>query len=50
MPLNQIAAYYPLVRMAIHVPKVGYPRITAPFATSPFTVLLQRRDSFDLHA
>ena len=50
MPLNQIAAYYPLVRMAIHVPKVGYPCITAPFATSPSSVLLQSWDSFDLHA
>lgn len=50
MPPNQIAVYYPSVRKAIHVPGVGYPRITAPFATSPTTVLLQQWDSFDLHA
>src|SRR5690349_24041120 len=30
-----IAGYYPPVRMAIPVPEVGYPRITAPFATFP---------------
>lgn len=35
MPLNRIAGDYPLVRMAIPVPEVGYPRITAPFATFP---------------
>jgi hypothetical protein len=46
MPLGQIAVYYLLVRIAIHVPRVGYPCITAPFATFP--VLL--RFSFDLHA
>src|SRR5262249_55971769 len=50
MPLDQIARYYPLVRMAIPVPGVGYPCITAPFATSPSSVLLQSWDSFDLHA
>ena len=41
-----VAQYYPPVRMAIHVPGVDYPCITAPFATFP--VLL--RFSFDLHA
>ncbi len=35
MPSRQIAGYYPLVRMAIPVPEVGYPRFTAPFAISP---------------
>src|SRR5437764_11284465 len=50
MPPSQIAVYYPSVRKAIHVPGVGYPRITAPFGTSPTTVLLQQWDSFDLHA
>ena len=45
-----VARYYPSVRMAIPVPGVGYPRITAPFATSPSSVLLQSWDSFDLHA
>src|SRR3954453_11002020 len=35
MPLAYIARYYPLVRMAIPVPGVGYPCLTAPFATSP---------------
>jgi hypothetical protein len=35
MPLRYIARYYPSVRTAIPVPEVGYPRITAPFATSP---------------
>ena len=50
MPPRQIARYYPSVRKAIPVPGVGYPRLTAPFATSPTTVLLQRWDSFDLHA
>ena len=29
----QIARYYPSVRTAIPVPGVGYPRLTAPFAT-----------------
>ena len=48
MSLVQIAGYYPLVRMAIPVPEVGYPRLTAPFATSP--TQLPRWDSFDLHA
>ncbi len=48
MPLDQIARYYPSVRMAIPVPGVGYPRLTAPFATSP--TQLPRWDSFDLHA
>ena len=46
MPPRRIAVYYPLVRMAIHVPGVDYPCLTAPFATFP--VLL--RFSFDLHA
>ena len=35
MPPRQIARYYPPVRKAIPVPGVGYPRLTAPFATSP---------------
>ena len=48
MPPRQIARYYPLVREAIPVPKVGYPRLTAPFATSPLEQA--PRDSFDLHA
>ena len=48
MPPRQIARYYPLVREAIPVPKVGYPRLTAPFATSPRKQALW--DSFDLHA
>ncbi len=43
-----IARYYPPVREAIPVLGVGYPRITAPFATSP--TQLPRWDSFDLHA
>ena len=50
MPLRYLARYYPPVRVAIPVPGVGYPRITAPFATSPSSVLLQSWDSFDLHA
>ncbi len=33
--LRYLAGYYPPVRMAIPVPGVGYPRITAPFATFP---------------
>ncbi len=32
---HYIARYYPSVRTAIPVPGVGYPRLTAPFATSP---------------
>src|SRR5215212_8550795 len=47
---DYIARNYPPVRKAMPVPEVGYPRLTAPFATSPATVLLQRWDSFDLHA
>ena len=35
MSPRQIARYYPPVRVAIPVPGVGYPRLTAPFATSP---------------
>ena len=50
MSPSQIAAYYPSVRKAIHVPGVGYPCITAPFATSSGPVLLQGQHSFDLHA
>ena len=50
MRSRDIARYYPPVREAIPVPGVGYPRITAPFATSPSSVLLQSWDSFDLHA
>ena len=45
-----IARYYPPVRVAIPIPGVGYPRLTAPFATSPTQVLLPKWDSFDLHA
>src|SRR5205085_11983456 len=48
MRLRQIARYYPPVRVAIPVPGVGYPCITAPFATSPWEQA--PRDSFDLHA
>jgi hypothetical protein len=48
MSPDQIAVYYPSVRKAIHVPGVGYPCITAPFATSPNEQA--RWDSFDLHA
>ena len=48
MPPDQVARYYPSVRKAIPVPGVGYPRLTAPFATSPGE--LPPRDSFDLHA
>ena len=48
MPLLYIAWYYLLVRIAIPVPGVGYPCLTAPFATSP--IQLPRWDSFDLHA
>ena len=48
MPHRHIARYYPSVRKAIPVPGVRYPRLTAPFATSPGE--LPRRDSFDLHA
>ena len=50
MPPRYIARYYPPVRVAIPVPGVGYPRITAPFATSPTQILLPEWDSFDLHA
>src|SRR6266704_865395 len=35
MPHRYLARYYPLVRMAIPVPGVGYPCFTAPFATFP---------------
>ena len=48
MSRRRIAEYYPSVRTAILVPRVGYPRLTAPFATSPEVLL--PRDSFDLHA
>ena len=48
MPLNQIAGNYPTVRKAMPIPGVGYPYITAPFATSP--IQLPKWDSFDLHA
>ena len=48
MRFRYVAQYYPPVRMAIPVPGVGYPRITAPFATSPKEQALW--DSFDLHA
>ena len=48
MPPRQIAGDYPSVRKAIPVPGVGYPRLTAPFATSPREQAPW--DSFDLHA
>ncbi len=48
MPPRRIARNYPSVRTAMPVPGVGYPRLTAPFATSP--TQLPRWDSFDLHA
>ena len=48
MSPRHIARYYPSVRRAIPVPRVDYPRLTAPFATSP--TQLPRWDSFDLHA
>jgi hypothetical protein len=35
MRLCYLAGSYPPVRMAIPVPEVGYPRLTAPFATFP---------------
>src|SRR5947209_13046231 len=35
MRLRYDSGYYPSVRMAIPVPEVGYPRLTAPFATFP---------------
>ena len=48
MPPRRIARYYLLVRIAIPVPGVGCPCLTAPFAISP--TQLPRWDSFDLHA
>ena len=48
MSPRQIARYYPSVRKAIPVPEVRYPRLTAPFATSPREQA--PGDSFDLHA
>ena len=48
MPSHELAGYYPPVRAAIPVPGVGYPRLTAPFATSPREQA--PGDSFDLHA
>ena len=48
MRSRQIARYYPSVRKAIPIPRVGYPRLTAPFATSPKEQAPW--DSFDLHA
>ena len=48
MRLRHVTRYYPQFPEAIPVPGVGYPRITAPFAT-----FLQKQapgDSFDLHA
>ena len=50
MPINQIAGNYLAVRPAMPIPEVRYPRITAPFATFPNSVLLQSWFSFDLHA
>ena len=35
MPPNDVAGNYPVVRPAIPNPRVGYPRLTAPFATFP---------------
>ena len=40
MPHRYNAAYYQSVRKAIRDLQVGYPNITAPFATSPTHVLL----------
>ena len=34
MPRRDLARYYPPVRVAIPVPGVGYPRLTAPYAGS----------------
>ena len=48
MPTRRIAGNYPSVRTAMPIPGVGYPRITAPFATFPWE--LPKWDSFDLHA
>src|SRR5262249_48600297 len=48
MPFPQIARNYPPVRGAMPVPGVGYPRLTAPYATSPAE--FPPRDSSDLHA
>ena len=48
MSPRHIARYYPSVRTAIPIPGVGYPRLTAPFATSPREQAPW--DSFDLHA
>src|SRR5262249_37902292 len=48
MRRRHLAGNCPSVRRAMPVPGVGYPRLTAPFATSP--VQLPKRDSFDLHA
>ena len=48
MSPRQIARYYPSVRTAMPNSRVGYPCITAPFATSP--IQLPKWDSFDLHA
>ena len=48
MPPGYVARYYPPVREAIPVPGASYPRLTAPFATSPTE--LPPWDSFDLHA
>ena len=45
MPLDQLAGDYPLVRMAIPVPEVGYPRITAPFATQSGVLLPRLRST-----
>ena len=48
MPHRYVARYYPPVRVAIPVPGASYPRLTAPFATSPRE--LPPWDSFDLRA
>ena len=37
MRSRQIARYYPSVRKAIPIPEVGYPYLTAPFATFPLS-------------
>jgi hypothetical protein len=47
-PLAHGIRYYPSVRKAIPNSGAGYPRLTAPFATSPRE--LPPWDSFDLHA
>ena len=45
MPLRYVAGYYPPVRKAIPVPEVGYPRLTAPFATQSGILLPRLRST-----